>query len=183
MAANALDGNGDGVAGDNYTWNFTTTDDINLLGSTVEGITPNISEEDVALDQDVVMVFSDVLMSSTVNADTITLTNTELISGDSHEQWYRFDVDGLTAANEEVTGADMVTTKSRVTMPHGVLLESVDGKTYMYGVNISQDVLNQYQNCYLPARGPDVTGGTCAVTASQPYCCNGVAQSTACTLF
>lgn len=183
MATNSLDGNGDGVAGDNYAWSFSTTNDINLQGSTVESVTPNLLEEDVALDQDVVMVFSDILMSSTVNADNIVLTNQELSSGASHEQWFRFDVDGLTSANEQVTSSSMLTAKSRVTMPHGVLLESVDGKTYMYGVNISQGVLNQYQNCYLPAKGPDATGGTCAVTAGQPYCCNGVAQATACTLF
>lgn len=183
MAANSLDGNGDGTAGDDYTWGFTTTDDIYLLGSSIETISPDISAESVALDQDITMVFSDILMSSTVTSDNISLTNKEVTGGDSHEQWYRFDVDSLTADGLEVENDTMVPAKTLVTMPHGVLLESVDGKTYMYGVNVTEGIRNQYQNCYLPAQGPDAAGGMCGVTAENPYCCNGQPQSTACTLF
>jgi hypothetical protein len=182
MAANSLDANDDGTAGDNFVWDFTTTDEVYLLGSTIQSIAPDISAENVELDQDITMVFSDILMSSTVTSDNITLTNKEITSGDSHEQWFRFDTESLTADGLEVTDNTMVPAKSSVTMPHGVLLESVDGLTYMYGVNASQGVLNQYQNCYLPAKGPDLVGGTCA-TDALPYCCNGVAKATACTLF
>lgn len=183
MAANSLDGNDDGVAGDDYLWDFTTTDEIYLLGSSIEAISPDISAESVALDQDVTLVFSDILMSSTVTSDNIIFTNKEVTSGDSHEQWYRFDVESLTADGLEVEDDIMIPVKSLVTMPHGVLLESVDGKTYMYGLNVTQGVLNQYQNCYLPAQGPDALGGMCGVTADAPYCCNGQAQATACVLF
>jgi len=183
MAANALDANDDGAAGDDYAWGFATTNDVYLLGSTIQSITPDVLAESVALDQDVNMVFSDLLMSSTVNSDTIHLTNKEIAGGSSHEQWFRFDIDALTADGVPVVNNLQVPAKSLVTMPHGVLLESVDGKTYMYGVEVTQGVLNQYQNCYLPAAGPDANGGACAVTASNPYCCNGQAQATACTLF
>ncbi len=183
MAANALDGDGDGSAGDDYVWDFTTTDDIYLLGSSIESITPDIQAENVALDQDVSLIFSDILMSSTVTSDNLMFTNQELTSGDSHEQWYRFDVTSLTVDGLEVENDDMTPVKSLVTMPHGVLLESIDGQTYMYGLNVSQGVRNQYQNCYLPAQGPDAVGGACGVSAENPYCCNGQAQATTCTLF
>ena len=183
MAANSLDGNDDGVAGDNYTWEFTTTDEIYLLGSSIEAISPDIAAENVALDQDVTMIFSDILLSSSVTSDNITLTNTEVTSGESHEQWYRFDVNSLTLDGLEVTDDTMLPVKSFVTIPHGVLLESIDGKTYVYGINVSQGVRNQYQNCYLPAQGPDAVGGLCGVTENVPYCCNGQAQATACALF
>lgn len=183
MAANALDGDGNGTAGDDYGWQFTTSDATYLLGSTIQSVSPDLRSEDVALDQDITMVFSDILMSSTVNADNISLTNKEMNSGDVHEQWFRFDVNALTADNVEVVTPAQVAAKSMVEMPHGVLLESVDGKSYMYGVNVSQGVRNQYQNCYLPAEGPDAHGGACAVTETAPYCCNGQAQATACTLF
>lgn len=183
MAANALDGNGDETAGDGYTWNFATTNDIFLRGSSIENISPDLQAEGVGLDQDVQLTFSDILMSSTVSADNITLTNTELVSGQSHEQWFRFNVDDLTSAGTPVTRSSDVPVKSLVTMPHGVLLESVDGKTYLYGVDVSERVLNQYQNCFLPANGPGLNGNACAVTLTAPYCCNGTAQATACTLF
>ena len=42
-AANSLDGNDDGTAGDDYTWSFTTTDDINLEGAAIETISPDIA--------------------------------------------------------------------------------------------------------------------------------------------
>lgn len=183
MAANSLDGNSNDIAGDGYIWNFETTNDIFLRGSSIESITPDLQAESVSLDQDVDLIFSDILMSSTVSADNISLTNTELVSGQSHEQWFRFDVDDLTSAGTPVTSRSDVPTKSLVTMPHGVLLESVDGKTYMYGVDVSERVLNQYQNCFLPADGPGVSGNACAVTLTAPYCCNGTAQATTCTLF
>ena len=183
MAANSLDGNDDNVAGDDYAWDFSTTDEIYLLGSAIEPISPDITAENVGLDQDITLAFSDILMSSTVTSDNLALTNKEITSGTSHEQWFRFDTDSLTADNLEVTNSAMVPVKSLVTMPHGVLLESVDGKTYMYGVTVTQGVRNQYQNCYLPAQGPDALGGMCGVTAANPYCCDGQAQATACTLF
>lgn len=183
MAANSLDGDRNGVAGDEYAWAFSTTDDIYLLGSSVQSITPNIQAENVALDEGINLIFSDILMSSTVNSDNIHLTNKELTGGSSHEQWYRFDTESLTVDGQPVVGNTQAPVKSSVTMPHGVLLESVDGKTYMYGVEVTQGVRNQYQNCYLPAKGPDATGGACAVTAAAPYCCDGRAQASACTLF
>jgi len=183
MAANSLDANDDNVAGDDYAWDFSTTDEIYLLGSSIETISPDITAENVALDQVVTLAFSDILMSSTVTSDNITLTNKEITSGDSHEQWYRFDTDSLTSDNVEVTGNAMVPVKSLVTVPHGVLLESVDGKTYMYGMNVTQGVRNQYQNCYLPAEGPDALGGVCDVSLAEPFCCDGESQATACTLF
>ncbi len=183
VAANSLDGNDDGTAGDGFSWNFTTTNEVFLLGSAIESVTPNIEESNVALDQDISLIFDDVVMSSTINSDNLMLTNKELLSGSSHEQWFTLQTTFLTAAGEEVTSSDMLPAKSLVTMPHGVLLESIDGKTYMYGVETTQGVRNQYQNCYLPAQGPDKTGGSCAVSASAPYCCNGVASATACSLF
>lgn len=183
MAANSLDADGNGTAGDSHVWNFTTTNEIYLLGSSLQSISPDITAENVALDQNITLEFSDILMSSTVNSDNITLTNQEVVSETSHEQWFRFNTASLTADGLEVENNTMIPAKTLVTMPHGVLLESTDGKTYVYGVNVSQGVRNQYQNCYLPAQGPNASGGMCGVTAANPYCCNGVAQATECTLF
>lgn len=183
VAANALDGNGDGTAGDDYSWQFTTTDQVFLSPPAIESINPEVLGSNVALDQAVTMIFNDILLTSTINNQNIELTNTELNSGDSHEMWYRFDSAFLTSAGEEVTASSQIPAKSLVTIPHGVFLESVNGNTYVYGVEAMQGVRNQYQNCFRPAAGPDANGGQCGVSLAAPYCCNGVAQATACSLF
>jgi hypothetical protein len=183
MAGNALDGNGDGTAGDDFTWNFTTSNSVNTLGPAIASISPNIEAEDVPLDQDIEMVFSDVLMSSSVSSENIFLSNKEAESGTSHEQWFRFDTDFLNASGGEITSSSEIPVGTKVTIPHGTFLESVDGKSYSYGVEATERVRNQYQNCFAPAEGPTDTGGSCLTSASAPYCCNGVASSAACSLF
>ncbi len=183
MAGNALDGNSDGTAGDDYAWSFVTSNSVNTEGPTVISISPNIGAEDVPLDQSIEMVFSDVLMSSSVSSETMFLTNKEVESGDSHEQWYRFDLDFLTAGGDTASSSSAAAEKTRVTASHGTFLESVDGKSYFYGLEATQGVRNEYQNCFAPAEGPDVSGGSCLTSEASPYCCNGVASSSACSLF
>ncbi|MBP9827671.1 Ig-like domain-containing protein [Patescibacteria group bacterium] len=182
MAANSLDGNDDGVAGDGYVWGFSTTNDINLTGPAIESINPNILAEDVPLDQPITAVFNDVLLANSISSDDIFLTNIEVSGGMSHEQWYRFDVDFLAADGSELSPG-VVPQKSEVTIAHGTFLESVNGLSYRYGVEFTEGVRNAYQNCYVPANGPTATGAACGVTSAAPYCCNGSASAVACDLF
>lgn len=180
---NSLDANGDGTAGDDYAWSFTTSDDINLEGASIELISPNILEEGVALDQDIEITFSDVMMTSTLTSDNITMENSEQTSGDVHEMWHVPSSDSLTSDNEEVTSTSQTTAKTRATLEHGVFLESTGGLTYLYGVSVGEGVRNQYQNCYSPAEGPVEDGGACGVDSTSPSCCNGSAQSASCDFF
>jgi hypothetical protein len=183
MAGNSLDGNNDGTAGDDYAWSFGTTGDISLAGPQILTISPNISEENVPLDQAIEVTFNSVLQSSSVSSDSVMLKNKEVGSGESHEQWYAFDTSLLTAGGEEVGSPSDTASQTRITVSHGTFLESVDGKSYAYGLDVTDGVRNEYQNCYVPAEGPDAKGGACAVTASSPYCCNGSPSSSACALF
>jgi hypothetical protein len=183
MAGNALDGNHDGTVGDAYTWSFSTTGDIALAGPKILSIAPNIAEEDVPLDQTVTITFDDVLMTSSVSQDTVELTNKELSSGSSHEMWFSPSTSYLTSDDQAVTSSAQVPAKTVVEVNHGTFLQSVDGKTYAYGATVLSGLLNEYQNCYVPGVGPDATGGTCGVSAAEPYCCNGVPSSAACVLF
>lgn len=184
---NSFDGNDDGVVAtdDDYAWSFTTTNDINLDAPAIESITPGIEEENVSLDQSVQMTFDSILDSSTVNSTDIQTVNKEMISGDSHELWYTFGVKTLTATGEEVTTASQVPVKSLVTISHGTFLASDPAVplSYMYSVTANQGVRNEYQNCFVPGEGPSAVGGSCGTTTAIPYCCNGNAQATACTLF
>ena len=188
-SGNSLDGNDDGAVGtdDDYTWSFTTTNDINLDAPAIESITPNISEENVALDQSVVMTFDSLLDSSTINSSNIELTNKEVYSDESHEMWYSFNTTLLTADDEEVTTASQTPAKTMIEIEHGTFLAS-DATTdpalsYMYGVSANEGVLNEYQNCFVPGEGPTSSGGSCGTSSSEPYCCNGSPSANACSLF
>lgn len=182
-SANSLDANNDGVAGDDYAWSFSTTDEINLEGAAVQEIAPNILEEGVALDQDITVLFDDIMMSSTISSETISMENSEETSGSSHEMWYAFAADSLDADGAVVVATEQAPTQTRATINHGVFLESTGGLTYYYGVVVGQGVKNQYQNCYSPAEGTTQDGGACAVDSNSPSCCNGTAQSASCDLF
>jgi hypothetical protein len=180
VSGNALDANGDGTAGDDYTWSFTTTSATELSGAAIVSITPDISAEGVVLDQDISILFDDVILLNTVHSDNIAVTNSELSTDTSHEMWYSFGSAFLDDAGAEVTTAAGIATQTLVEVNHGTFLESINGLTYMYGVDVGDGIKNQYQNCFAPAEGPSEDGGTCV---GSNYCCNGVAQSTACVLF
>lgn len=182
-AANSMDGDGDGTAGDDYEWSFTTTGDINLEGATIESIAPDILAEGQALDQDVVITFDDIMRTSTLTSDNITLENYESSTGSTHEMYYLPRATSLDSSGAEVTSDTQTPVQTQVTVGHGIFLESVDGLTYLYGVMVGEGVENQYQNCYSPAEGPDATGGACGVDDNSPSCCNGSASSETCDFF
>jgi hypothetical protein len=166
QTGNALDGNGDGSAGDDYSWSFSTTNSINLTAPAISSISPEILGEDVDLDQKVLITFDSSMMSSTLTSDNILLE-----SNPEHELWY-----SLTSS--ETDGDSTV-----VTIRHGVFLESSEEQNYSYSVSIEDGVQNEYQNCFYPADGPNGSGDTCGTTSSAPYCCNGTPSSSACSFF
>lgn len=207
IAANALDGDGDGDAGDDYSWSFTTTDDINLDAPVIEAIAPNVLEEDVALDQDITILFDSIMWSSTLSSEYLSLT-----SNPSHEMWYSVDNAAVDTDGNLVSssGGDPVAT--RATIRHGVFLETTEdeltgescttaedcdsgqacnsdgqcyeeGETFLYAAEVTSDVKNEYQNCYVPGEGPDGRGGSCGTSSAEPFCCNGVASSSSCDYF
>ncbi|MDA0208395.1 MAG: hypothetical protein O3B64_03270 [bacterium] len=179
MAANALDGDGDGIAGDNYAWSFSTTGEINQSTPELFTITPNILEGNVLLDQPIELVFScaestrapgacnAILMSSEVNSTNITVNPSP-----EHELWYRFNVDYLPEESDSPS-------ETRITIPHGVFLESTDVQNYSYDIAAFEGLKNQYQNCFAPAVGPSADGLRCE---GSPHCCNGIPSLTACDL-
>lgn len=184
VTGNSLDGNGDGLGGDDFTWEFTTTNNINFSTPQIQAITPDLGGENVDLDQEVEVVFgcsggascNSVLMSSTVNSDTLTLR-----SEPEHELWYKIRSTNLDEDNT-VIGLNADPVKTRVTIPHGVFLESSESQAYSYRVGATGAIKNQYQNCFVPVVGPGEAGGLCEGTVAQPYCCNGVPSATACSM-
>lgn len=189
MSGNALDGDGNGAVGvdDDYQWSFTTTNAYNALGPTIETVTPDILGENLDLDQVITLTFDSILETSTITSSTVELSNEEVVSGDDHELWYAPRTTWLTSSNEEVVTNSQTPAKTMVTVQHGTFLASdataSPALSYMYGVTVNEGLRNEYQNCFVPGEGPNATGGSCETSAAAPYCCNGTAQSTACTLF
>ncbi len=183
-AANSLDGNQDGTAGDDFPdWTFSTSGDINLVGPTISTIAPNILGEDQALDQIVTITFSDIMRTLSLTSANVSMSNKETSTGGSHEMWFLPRSVSLDKTGAEVIDpVNQAATQTQTTIQHGTFLASTDGKTYLYGVLASQGIENQYQNCYVPANGPDASGAACAVNPASPSCCNGHAQSATCDL-
>lgn len=48
-----------------------------------------------------------------------------------------------------------------------------------YGAEFGSGIQDVYQNCFIPSEGPDITGGSCNTTPTEPYCCSGQALSPA----
>ena len=180
-ASNALDGDEDGdveATGEEFAWSFDTTNDINLDAPEISSIAPNVAAEEVSLDEEVVITFDSVMMSSTITSENIYLENTP-----DHELWFSFLSTDLDSTGAEVTSTAQEVAATEVEVRHGALYETTDETTYYYSANVDDGVLNEYQNCYVPGTGPDGSGGTCGVSSSQPYCCQGVASSSACSFF
>lgn len=187
-AGNTFDGDaGTETTYEDYSWSFGTTNNVNLSAPEIESIAPSIEEENVTLDQDVVITFGctesahtsscdSVLQSSTIDAGNI-----NLLPSPTHELWYAFSSQNLTSDDQLITTTTQVPAKTQVTIDHGIFLESVpSGTTYGYQTAVGRGIRNEYQNCYSPGTGPDPSEGRCG-TDALPYCCNGVAQATACT--
>ena len=182
-SGNGLDGDGDGTAGDDYVWSFTTTGDISLDAPVIVDISPNILEEDVALDQTVLVTFDSIMMTSTLTSSTDTENFIDLTSSPLHEMWYTVWSNSLDifGGDTSETGLSPVVTQAEIY--HGVFFESVDTATYYYTTDVGDGVKNQYQNCFAPGEGPDTSGGSCGTDSDYPYCCNGAPSDNACSFF
>lgn len=171
VVGNALDGNADGIitpGSDNYSWKFRTTDKYNPFGPKLLSISPNIMASEVALDVPLVYAFDDILL-----ANTATSVNFWLKPAPQHDLAF---VTRLQTAKDPVTGK----VTNDVALEHGVLLESTAKQNYIYSTMATEQVLNQYQNCFNPAEGPGDTGNKCTPTATMPYCCDGTPSATSC---
>ncbi len=162
---NALDGNKDGVAGDDYSWAFTTTNETQLGAPTITSVNPPIQAENIPLDAPVNIAFSTQMSSLSLSSETI-----DLLSNPEHSLWYNV----RNSIEDE---------KSTAVLQHGVFLKSTIDQQYLYGTVVSNKVKDIYQNCFSPANGPGLDQPLCGTSAQQPYCCNGSAQSNACELF
>jgi hypothetical protein len=200
LAGNSLDGNGDGKAEgpptDNVTWQFTTTDAMDLTPPKLESVDPSAETGNVDLGLPVTMTF-DKPMSIT------TLTNANLVF-DSVPQlplWYfgggvNLDANGapVTSIKDTVVNTQAVINHERLSPTVGVCAagdragDSCAVDTDCPGSNCNQTVFfyypeadsgvtDIYQNCFLPACGTDPTSGA---SSARPNCSSTATNDVSC---
>lgn len=130
-ASNSLDGDIDGAAvgspGDDYSWSFNTTNQIDLTAPVITSVSPGPYSTQVLLDAPLSASFSKYLQFSSINRQTVQLENagnytpTALVEGDH----------------------------SRIIIKHEVFEEELT-----YTPVITSGLRDLYQNCYRPCVGP-----------------------------
>lgn len=189
LAGNSLDGNGDGKAqgpksnyvwnsgittnGDNVAWQFSTSDQIDLVPPKVSAIDPGLSAQNVGLNTPVKATFDKVMSVVTLNNTNLAITHDV---PPPYEMFYSVDSVALDALGQPVAqGATPVETQAII--KHGSFAPSVfGGVQYNYYPSIKSAVQDLHQNCYNPSAGP-----SCTPTALAPYCCNGIPSAAKCS--
>jgi len=186
--SNSLDGDGDwgetgGEAGDDYVWNFDTSDAIDNRVPAITALVPSLTaNEEIDVNQPVQITFNMVMQIGTLNNTNIKLIpnpDTANVGFSELSYW-------LTGQNS--TGALAVTT---AIINHATLWESegtVDENNngvidrYDYFPIITKGVKGQNQFCMYPSAGPKsgTETNTSCVSAAEPYCCYGQSSSTPC---
>ena len=189
LAGNSFDGNGDGkasgsasdyvwggtdtVKGDNVTWQFTTTNQIDLTPPKLGKIYPDLSAENVGVSTNIEMTFDKVMSASTLNNSNLSITH-DVPS--PYELWYSVDAESLDS-NDQAAATGVEPVKTKAVLKHGAFAPSVFGGTqYNFYPSANSNIQDLRQNCYNPSVGP-----SCTPTAALPYCCNGTAQATKCS--
>jgi hypothetical protein len=176
VAANSLDGNGDGVTQgrgtDDYAWSFGLTDKINLIPPKIETTAPPAQEastgrENVDQFVPVSIRFDSILQASTFNTDNATITPHE---SDQYADtfWWSTGVTALTDGNVPVEKTTDVAMKTE-----GALLHRQFASSTSYDPAIFSGVRNAYQNCFNPASSVSCTG--------SPHCCLDIHSDTECS--
>ncbi len=192
LAGNSFDGNGDGIAsgsvliafnanealalasdalaayaashGDDYAWNFDTTNTIDITAPSIIAINPGFNAYGINAGTAPSAVFNKLLMKSSV------LKN---ISDDGSVALY------ANPASAEVvfflsTVSDNALKQSTVQIKHANFTDSA-----VYAPEFNSGIKDIYQNCFTP----DGTGGggpACTPTVAMPYCCNGTLSGVSC---
>jgi hypothetical protein len=178
-AANSLDGDGDGEAQgsssddvegtDDYSWFFSTTDELNDTVPEITALSPGVLDEFADQDADVEITFKVPMKSSTLNTE-----NVSLWADPWYELWFsvgKIDVDADGDENADYTVA-------RISHP---TLVSPDDEGWIYDPVVTRGVKSSYQICLFPSYGPAVGGDdACDVSEKLPYCCDGEPSDAAC---
>ncbi|MFA5133189.1 MAG: hypothetical protein WC459_00035 [Patescibacteria group bacterium] len=194
LAGNSFDGNGDGTAqgptsqsgkpayawvggnstsqGDDLSWQFNTTDEIDLVPPRINKVEPGISAQNVGVDIPIQITWSKIMSASTLNNKNLAITHDV---PKPYEFWYSVYSD-LLDKNDQPVVSGITPVRTKVSIKHGSFAPSIAGGTqYNYFPSTNSKVQDITQNCYNPSAGP-----SCTPTQALPYCCNGAASAAKC---
>ncbi|MBT4277817.1 hypothetical protein HOD96_03685 [Candidatus Falkowbacteria bacterium] len=158
MVGNSLDGDHDGDAEgpgvDDYSWNFNTTDEIEISPPTIDSVNPVSGQRGVVLRDPIEVIFSELMMQSSLRT-----TNLRIISP-IVDYW-------ITA---EDIGPPPIRTQADIN--HSVFNTATD-----YKPEVTAGVKDMYQNCMFPGARTEGTGSPCEPSAL--YVLLGVADEQA----
>lgn len=172
MADNSLDGNSNKTAegpeaqshlspfnanapdqttpGDDYTWSFSTNNTIDITAPTITNIYPNINQESVGLDVVPEAKFSKLLMSASVNTNSVKISNNQAVALNYWTSCFN----------------NLIDKRTTIYIRHDQFIESVN-----YRPELNSGVRDIYQNCFYKCSGLGINGG--------PSCCNGAPSANA----
>lgn len=170
MCDNSLDGNKNGTAqgpesqsglppynenspdnktqGDDYTWSFKTTNEIDITAPSIVSIAPAIKEYGVLLNAIPEAKFSKLMMASSMTSTNVLFTSNP---AGGINYW-------MNCVN------NMLNKQTAGKINHDQFNENTN-----YMPQFTSGLKDIYQNCYKPCSGQGVTGA--------PSCCNGTANS------
>ncbi len=153
MADNSLDGDKSGTAegppSDNYVWNFSTNDKIDIIPPKIDLKTPEQGAEASPADS-FEITFDKLMMSSTLKGGSnygdgleyITLDQSKALEIDKNISGWGYWITNQNLPQE-------IPTKTKAIINHAIL-----GDYLPYAIKVNSGVKDIYQNCYQPCAGP-----------------------------
>jgi hypothetical protein len=165
-----------GGRGDNYAWSFWVSDKLDLTAPIISGLSVLNGSGNVNLSSAIEIVFSKLMMSSSLNTGNIVidnginqithkLINLWSLANNPIGYWVRKE-------DRDVVPLDGRPDRTSAFLSHGQFIGSTQ-----YQSQVGSGVKDIYQNCYKPSSGPSCTAGP-----GQPSCCrdaNGNLRPTA----
>ncbi len=163
MAGNSLDGDGDGAAegptGDDYAYDFDTSNRIDLVPPKVVSQDPATLQGNIPRDLGMKATFSKLMSFTSMSTSSVRLVPGP--DGAPTNYWVEGGTVSSVAGGEPDQGQALIR--------HDLL--SVNQP---YAAHLTSGLRDLRQNCFFPGAGQTVCTGT------EPYCCNGTPSLTAC---
>jgi hypothetical protein len=178
VVGNSLDGDADGTAEgpttDNYAWDFSTNNTIDLIPPRIETLAPSAGGSDISLDASVEFRFSKQMSVTSFSSENIILDDNER---DACAVWFTLGGEGTAADGTIPTPrpAGWTPVKHKAIIYHGDFIEStevaapaptcadgaaVDERLVRYFPRTTHRIKDIYQNCFYEPVGP-ATGTSC----------------------
>lgn len=154
LAGNSLDGNAndvsEGKVADDYTWLFTTNDEMKVTPPRVNSVSPNINAEEVPVDSNLNIGFSSGLLATTIDK-SVEVYEAEYNSSGVVEPLYRWN------------GPQRIVLDSN---DNSILIwehfldfnvAPEDEESFIFVSRVLSKLQDEYQNCYQPAQAPGCT--------------------------